>query len=155
MKVDIQYSLLKNPLKKGIILYGCKMCPITKYFNDFKSMFEHYENHHDMFPLVSICRKCKKDRVHQDLTENDFVEHSCQEIKEVGNQSTIENVENSNYSESEQIFNEKEQISDASGEVSNPLQTEWSSSSHVFTNSETTNLQKKFTKFSLFLFSTT
>ena len=118
------------------------MCPITKYFNDFKSMFEHYENHHDMFPLVSICRKCKKDRVHQDLTESDFVEHSCQEIKEVGNQSTIENVENSNYSESEPVVvNEKEQLYDASGEVSNPLQTEWSSSSHVFTNSETTNLR--------------
>ena len=98
VKVEIEYKLLKN----GIVIYECKMCPTPKFFTNFKSLCDHFENHDIfVFPFFSMCKKCKKDTAHQDLNENDFKEHFCQEIEK---QPTIDsNVENSNSPETESI----------------------------------------------------
>ena len=91
--VEIEYELLK----KGTFIYECKMCDTSKYFTNFKFLSDHCQTHDVfVFPFFSKCKKCQKDTAHQDLNENDFKKHSCQEIQEVGKQPTIKsNVENS------------------------------------------------------------
>ena len=116
IEVEIEYKLLK----KGSVIYECKMCPTPKFFTSFKSLCEHCENHDlFVFPFFSKCKNCKKDTAHEDFNENDFKEHSCQEIQEIEKQPNINSDSNSNETEylDQMSKSEKQQ----SGEVSNPV----------------------------------
>ena len=50
---------------------------------EYESRYEHFKRHEGIF-VVSMCRNCKMESVHPDflkLNEDEFKEHSCQEIE--------------------------------------------------------------------------
>ena len=118
IEVEIEYKLLK----KGSVIYECKMC--SKFFVNFKLLCDHCQTHDVfVFPFFSKCKNCKKDTAHEDFNENDFKEHSCQEIQEVEKQPTIKsNVENSSDSTETEHYDQLSEKSVQSNENQNSQQ---------------------------------